>query len=82
MTRRQPWPWIILFVWSAAWAYRQHPLSTALLVLGPEAGARWAESRPDLGVLFLLDDNGRVKPRWNHALEQYLVMDSNSSRGG
>ena len=57
-------------------------VSTALLVLGPEAGARWAESRPDLGVLFLLDDNGRVKPRWNHALEQYLVMDSNSSRGG
>jgi hypothetical protein len=24
---------VILFVWSAAWAYRQHPLATALLVL-------------------------------------------------
>jgi thiamine biosynthesis lipoprotein len=57
-------------------------VSTALLVLGPEAGARWAESRQDMGVLFLMEGKGQVEPRWNHALEQYLVMDSTSSRGG
>ncbi len=57
-------------------------VSTALLVLGPEAGARWAESRGDMGVLFLIERNGRVVPRWNRALLRYLVMDSTFSRGG
>ena len=57
-------------------------VSTALLVLGPEAGSKWAESREDMGVLFLMERNGRVVPRWNHALERYLVMDSTFSRGG
>jgi thiamine biosynthesis lipoprotein ApbE len=57
-------------------------LSTALLVLGPEAGAKWAEGRENVGVLFLIEREGRVVSRWNHALEQYLVMDSTHSRGG
>jgi len=57
-------------------------VSTALLVLGPEAGARWAESREDLGVLFLIERNGRIVPRWNRALLRYLVLDSTFSRGG
>ena len=56
--------------------------STALLVLGPEAGAKWAESREDMGVLFLIERAGRVVPRWNRALVRYLVMDSTFSRGG
>jgi FAD:protein FMN transferase len=56
--------------------------STALLVLGPDAGARWAESREDMGVLFLIERAGRVVPRWNRALVPYLVMDSTLSRGG
>jgi thiamine biosynthesis lipoprotein len=57
-------------------------VSTALLVLGPEAGGRWAESREDMGVLFLIEHDGRVVPRWNRALVPYLVMDSTFSQGG
>jgi thiamine biosynthesis lipoprotein len=56
--------------------------STALLVLGPEAGAKWAEGRDDMGVLFLIERDGRVVPRWNRALLRYLVMDSTISQGG
>ncbi len=56
--------------------------STALLVLGPEEGAKWAERREDMGVLFLIEGAGRVVPRWNRALVRYLVMDSTLSRGG
>ena len=57
-------------------------VSTALLVLGPEAGAKWAEIREDMGVLFLIERDGRVVPRWNRALVRYLVLDSTFSRGG
>ncbi len=57
-------------------------VSTALLVLGPEAGLRWAERRDDLGVLFLIERGGQVVPRWNPALRAYLVLDSTFSRGG
>ncbi|MGZ8398859.1 MAG: FAD:protein FMN transferase [Gemmatimonadales bacterium] len=57
-------------------------ISTALLVLGPEAGAKWAERRQDLGVLFLIERDGRVVPQWNRALERYLVPDSTLLRGG
>jgi thiamine biosynthesis lipoprotein len=51
-------------------------VATALLVLGPDAGVKWAESREDLGVLFLIERAGQVRPRWNRALEPYLVSDS------
>lgn len=57
-------------------------LSTALLVLGPEAGGRWAEDRTDVGVLFLVERDGRVLRRWNPALEPFLVSESTVSRGG
>ncbi len=57
-------------------------VSTALLVLGPEVGAKWAEGREDMGILFLIERDGRVVPRWNRALERYLVVDSTFSRGG
>ena len=57
-------------------------VSTALLVLGPEVGAKWAEGRDDVGVLFLIVHDGRVVPRWNRALEPYLVLDSTISQGG
>jgi FAD:protein FMN transferase len=56
-------------------------VSTALLVMGPEGGLRWAERRNDLGVLFLIERGGRVLPRWNRALRQFLV-DSTIARGG
>jgi len=57
-------------------------VSTALLVLGPEEGSKWAEGRDDLGILFLIERDGRVVPRWNRALERYLAVDSTLSRGG
>jgi FAD:protein FMN transferase len=48
-------------------------VSTALMVLGPDAGLRWAERRNDLGVLFLIERGDRVVPRWNRALREFLV---------
>jgi thiamine biosynthesis lipoprotein len=46
-------------------------LSTALLVLGPEAGLEWARPRRDVGVLFLIERDGGLERRWNHALEEF-----------
>jgi thiamine biosynthesis lipoprotein len=57
-------------------------VSTALLVLGPEEGLRWARQRADVGVLFLLQRDGLLEQRWNDALEQYLVQDSTLLQGG
>jgi thiamine biosynthesis lipoprotein ApbE len=62
-------------------------VSTALLVLGPEAGLRWSRSRRDLGVLFLIERNGRVERRWNRVMEGFLAtshqspVSSHQSRG-
>ena len=47
-------------------------LSTALFVMGPDAGLQWASGRSDFGALFLVLRNGRVEARWNAALEPYL----------
>jgi len=47
-------------------------LSTALFVMGPEEGMRWARDRADVGVLFLIERAGTVESRWNPALEPYL----------
>lgn len=47
-------------------------LSTALFVMGPEAGLRWVRDRADVGALFLVDREGRLEPRWNGAMEAYL----------
>jgi thiamine biosynthesis lipoprotein len=48
-------------------------VSTALLVMGPEPGLRWAQSRRDVGVLFLIEHNGRIERRWNDALKDVLM---------
>lgn len=57
-------------------------VSTALMVLGPEEGLRWAERRDDIGVLFLIQRGGRVVQRWTPALRHLLVLDSTFARGG
>lgn len=57
-------------------------LSTALLVMGPEAAARWAEGRSDVGVLLLIEREGRLLPRWNAVLEGFLESTAISTRGG
>lgn len=45
-------------------------LSTALLVMGAEAGRRWAEGREE-GVLLLEVRGGEVEASWNTAFERY-----------
>ncbi|HEU5040215.1 MAG TPA: FAD:protein FMN transferase [Gemmatimonadales bacterium] len=58
-------------------------LSTALLVLGPEAALRWADQRSDVGVLLLIVREEQVRPRYNRAMARYLVSDSTfSTRSG
>ena len=57
-------------------------LSTALLVLGPEAALAWARERREIGVLVLEDHGGRVRSRWSPGLEAFLVQDSTLVRGG
>jgi thiamine biosynthesis lipoprotein len=48
-------------------------LSTALFVMGPEAGLRWVRDRDDLGALFLIQSEGRLEARWNRAMDTYLT---------
>jgi thiamine biosynthesis lipoprotein len=48
-------------------------LSTALFVMGPEEGARWASTLTDIGVLFLEAGDGAPIPTWNAALERSLA---------
>jgi FAD:protein FMN transferase len=55
-------------------------VSTALLVLGPEKGLRWAKDRNDVAVLFLIDRTGRLERRWNAAMEQFLEAPSPAQR--
>lgn len=49
-------------------------LSTALYVMGPEAGLAWAEQRDDVGVLFLVSDGDDVKTLLNQAMTRWLVQ--------
>jgi thiamine biosynthesis lipoprotein len=66
--------------WGSVTAVAQDPavadvVSTALFVLGPEVGLRWAQAREDVGVLFLIERNGALERRWNRALEEFLVVE-------
>jgi thiamine biosynthesis lipoprotein len=55
-------------------------LSTALFVMGPEAGLRWVRQRDDVGALFLIDREGELELRRNGAMEEYL-MEENDHEG-
>ena len=57
-------------------------LSTALLVLGPDAALAWARGRPDVGVLVVEERQGRVSARWSPGLDPLLVQDSTLVTGG
>lgn len=48
-------------------------LSTALFVMGPAEGERWASQHTEAGVLFLRNEQGRVVPSWNKAMEPWLA---------
>lgn len=47
-------------------------LSTALYVLGPEAGLAWARDLPDVGVLFLVETSDGLEAVHNQAMERWL----------
>jgi thiamine biosynthesis lipoprotein len=55
-------------------------VSTALLVLGPDQGLQWAQRHQEIGVLFLVEHNGRLEQRWNDALKKFLIPDSPHQR--
>lgn len=47
-------------------------LATALFVLGPDEGRRWAEVQDGIAALFLVEREGAVLPRWTPALEPFM----------
>ena len=49
-------------------------LSTALYVMGPDAGMAWAESMPDVGVLFLVHAGGDLQTLHNQAMLTWLPV--------
>jgi len=48
-------------------------LSTALYVMGPEGGMAWARDLPDVGVLFLVEEGGRIDTLHNQAMTTWLI---------
>jgi thiamine biosynthesis lipoprotein len=48
-------------------------LSTALYVMGPEAGLRWAEERGDVAALFLIDAAGGLQAKWSAPMARWLM---------
>ena len=59
----------------AADAVAADVLSTALFVMGPEEGARWAAEQTAFGALFLIDRNGRIEVRQNAAMGEFHPAD-------
>lgn len=47
-------------------------LSTALYVMGPETGLTWAEGQSDVGVLFLVETDGKIQTLHNQAMHRWL----------
>jgi FAD:protein FMN transferase len=60
----------------AADALTADVLSTALYVMGPEAGAEWSRGLTDEGVLFLEEKGGALVAGCNTAMERWLVEGS------
>ena len=48
-------------------------LSTALFVMGHEAGRLWAESHGAVAALFLREENGGVMASWTPAMKDWLI---------
>ena len=55
-------------------------LSTALFVMGPEDGMRWAEAR-GLAVLYLIVQGESVAPQTSQAMQQILITHPTNLRG-
>ena len=80
--------------WATSWIpvrERQPPtdplvadvLSTALYVMGPDAGLAWVSARSDIGALFLVRSGPQLQTLSNRAMERWLVTpahaDSNTT---
>jgi thiamine biosynthesis lipoprotein len=48
-------------------------LATALYVMGPRAGLKWAERQEGLDALFLQAEDGALTASWTRGMEQWLV---------
>ena len=48
-------------------------LSTALYVMGPEAGWAWVRQRPEVGAVFLEVCLEGLRATWNRAMEEWLT---------
>lgn len=59
-------------------------LSTALFVMGPEAGIRWLETRdlPEVGAVFAVDGVGGLELRWTPAAERWRGGPRGPTPGG
>jgi thiamine biosynthesis lipoprotein len=47
-------------------------LSTALYVMGPQAGLSWARAQGDVAALFLIERDGALEACWTAELERWL----------
>jgi thiamine biosynthesis lipoprotein len=48
-------------------------LATALFTMGPEEGAAWADTLPEIGVLVVRDHTDSLSLRWNSAMSAVLT---------
>lgn len=69
----RPAPWWGSVTVVSADALEADVLSTALYVMGPDAGLAWARGLPDVGVLFLVDHGGALEALCNEAMGRWLV---------
>jgi thiamine biosynthesis lipoprotein len=49
-------------------------VSTALYVMGPDAGARWAATQPDIEALFVEESNGALRFKATEGLRSRLSL--------
>jgi thiamine biosynthesis lipoprotein len=71
--------------WGSATAVAADPMvadlvSTAVFVLGPEAGLRWADTLDGVGVLVLSDVEGHLSVNWNESMRAWLATGSEDER--
>jgi thiamine biosynthesis lipoprotein len=51
-------------------------LATALFTMGPDEGAAWADTMPEIGVLVVRDHTDSLSLRWNSAMSAVLAGQS------
>lgn len=69
-------------IWGAVTVVADDPFaadcaSTALYVMGPDAGARWAAKQPDIEALFVEESNGAIRFKATEGLRSRLSLPPN-----